>query len=78
MAPPPRFRKIKPKVLTIRPQSHSVIKYNDEYDNDFGMSDDELLYREMNPYNPWFMGPSKDKIMYDTDDIDHLNPDFDS
>lgn len=25
-------------------------------DNDFGMSDDDLLYREMNPDDPWYMG----------------------
>ncbi len=44
--------------------------YDEEYDNDFGMSDDELLYREMNPEDPWYMGPSEDKIMYDSDEID--------
>ena len=36
--------------------------YDEEYDNDFGMSDDELLYREMNPEDPWYMGPSEDNI----------------
>ena len=44
--------------------------YDEEYDNDFGMSDEELLYREMNPEDPWYMGPSEDSIMYDSDEID--------
>ena len=44
--------------------------YDEEYDNDFGMSDDELLYREMNSEDPWYMRPSEDKIMYDSDEID--------
>ena len=42
----------------------------EKYDNDFGMSDDELLYREMNPEDPWYMGPSEDNILYDSDEID--------
>ena len=44
--------------------------YDEEYDNDFGMSDEELLYREMNPEDPWYMGPSEDNIMYDSNEID--------
>ncbi len=26
-------------------------------DEDFGMSEEDLLYREMNPEDPWYMGP---------------------
>ena len=61
---------IKPEVLTVRLLSHNAIMYDEEYDNDFGMSDDELLYREMNSEDPWYMGPSEDNIYYDSDEID--------
>ena len=44
--------------------------YDEEYDTEFGMSDDELLYRDMNPEDPWYMGPSEDNIMYDSNEID--------
>ena len=56
--------------MTVRLQSHNAIMYDEEYDNDFGMSDEELLYREMNPEDPWYMGPSEDNIYYDSDEID--------
>lgn len=51
---------------------------DDEYDNDFGMTDDELLYRKMNPEDPWYMGPSEDNIVDNSNEIDiDLFPDWD-
>lgn len=42
--------------------------YEEECNNDFGMSDEDLLYREMNTEDPWYMGLSEEEDLSDCDE----------
>lgn len=45
--------------------------FEEEYDNDFGMTNEEYLYRVMNPEDSMYMGPEEGFL----DVYDELTPD---
>ncbi|MCC8175035.1 MAG: hypothetical protein LIO91_01170 [Bacteroidales bacterium] len=44
--------------------------FEEEYDNDFGMTNEEYLYRVMNPEDPMYMGSEDAYEDIDPDDFD--------